>query len=58
VPEAIVDILTDTAAEFGLPSDAVQLVSTMDREAVGHFLSLAELIDVAIPRGDQRQYAV
>jgi glutamate-5-semialdehyde dehydrogenase len=50
---AIVDILTDTAAEFGLPSDAVQLVSTMDREAVGHFLSLAELIDVAIPRGGE-----
>lgn len=50
---AIVEILTETAAEFGLPTDAVQLVSTTDREAVGHFLSLAELIDVAIPRGGE-----
>ncbi len=50
---AIVDILTETAAEFGLPNDAVQLVSTTDRAAVGHFLSLSELIDVAIPRGGE-----
>ena len=51
--QAIVDILAETAAECGLPDDAVQLVSTTDREAVGHFLSLAELIDVAIPRGGE-----
>lgn len=50
---AIVDILAATAAEFGLPRDAVQLVNTTDREAVGHFLSLADLIDVAIPRGGE-----
>ncbi|MCB9874229.1 MAG: glutamate-5-semialdehyde dehydrogenase [Planctomycetaceae bacterium] len=50
---AIVDILNEVATEFGLPSDAVQLVSTTDREAVGHFLSLSELIDVAIPRGGE-----
>ena len=50
---AIVDILQEVAAVFGLPADAVQLVSTTDREAVGHFLSLAELIDVAIPRGGE-----
>ncbi|MBC8351488.1 MAG: glutamate-5-semialdehyde dehydrogenase [Planctomycetes bacterium] len=50
---AIVDILNEVAMEFGLPCDAVQLVSTTDREAVGHFLSLADLIDVAIPRGGE-----
>ena len=50
---AIVDILKEVATEFGLPSDAVQLVSTTDREAVGHFLALADLIDVAIPRGGE-----
>ncbi|MDA1052513.1 MAG: glutamate-5-semialdehyde dehydrogenase [Planctomycetota bacterium] len=50
---AIVDILNEVATEVGLPCDAVQLVNTTDREAVGHFLSLAELIDVAIPRGGE-----
>jgi|CXWL01.1.fsa_nt_gi glutamate-5-semialdehyde dehydrogenase len=50
---AIIDILNEVAAEFGLPTDAVQLVNTTDRDAVGHFLSLAELIDVAIPRGGE-----
>jgi glutamate-5-semialdehyde dehydrogenase len=50
---AIVDILNEVATDLGMPSDAIQLVSTADREAVGHFLSLAELIDVAIPRGGE-----
>ena len=31
----------------GLPADAVQLVATTDREAVGHLLQLADLIDLA-----------
>ena len=50
---AIVDILMNTAAEFGIPHDAVQLVSTTDRDAVGHFLSFSDQIDVAIPRGGE-----
>lgn len=50
---AIVDVLKEVASEYGLPADAVQLVSTTDRVAVGYFLSLAELIDVAIPRGGE-----
>lgn len=50
---AIVDILTSTAAEFGLPGDALHLVETPDRAAVGHFLSLPQYIDVAIPRGGE-----
>lgn len=50
---AIVDTLTAAAAEHGLPADAVQLVATADRQAVGEFLRLSELIDVAIPRGGQ-----
>jgi glutamate-5-semialdehyde dehydrogenase len=48
---AIVDVLSACAKECGVPEHAVQLVETTDREAVGHFLSLGELIDVAIPRG-------
>ncbi|HLQ44879.1 MAG TPA: glutamate-5-semialdehyde dehydrogenase, partial [Planctomycetaceae bacterium] len=44
-------VLSDALRDTGLPVDAVQLVNTIDREAVGHFLKLRELIDVAIPRG-------
>lgn len=51
--QAIVDLLAQAAKETGLPQDAVQLVSTTDREAVGHFLSMNDCIDVAIPRGGE-----
>ncbi|MBD3672410.1 MAG: glutamate-5-semialdehyde dehydrogenase [Planctomycetaceae bacterium] len=44
-------ILSETLSECGLPEDAVQMVSTTDRAAVGHFLELSDLIDVTIPRG-------
>jgi len=44
-------LLVDALTECGLPEHSVQLVSTTDREAVGHFLKLGELIDVTIPRG-------
>ncbi len=50
---AIVTLLAQAAEETGLPEDAVQLVSTTDREAVGHFLRLPEYIDLAIPRGGE-----
>jgi glutamate-5-semialdehyde dehydrogenase len=36
-----------------LPLDAVQLVATTDRAAVGHLLKLNQYIDVAIPRGGE-----
>lgn len=49
----LADILTETLPEFGLPPDAVQLVNTPDREAVGHFLELDEYINVTIPRGGE-----
>jgi glutamate-5-semialdehyde dehydrogenase len=50
---AIVDLLCETLTDVGLPAGAVHLVSTTDREAVGHFLRLPEYIDVAIPRGGE-----
>ena len=50
---AIAEILAEAAADTGLPSDAVQLVATPDRDAVGHFLRLPEYISVAIPRGGE-----
>ena len=51
--QAIVELLAEAASEIGLPADAVQLVSTTDRDAVGHFLGMDSLIDVAIPRGGE-----
>lgn len=49
--QALHRILSDSLNASGLPRDAVQLVSTTDREAVGHFLALDSEIDVTIPRG-------
>ena len=50
---AIVDILMKVATAVGIPENAVQLVSTTDRTAVGHFLAQDDYIDVAIPRGGE-----
>jgi glutamate-5-semialdehyde dehydrogenase len=46
-------ILSEKLGECGLPADAVQLVPTLDREAVGHLLKLNDYIDLAIPRGGE-----
>jgi glutamate-5-semialdehyde dehydrogenase len=46
-------ILSDCLHECGLPADAVQLVTTTDRGAVGHLLRLNQYIDLAIPRGGE-----
>ncbi len=51
--QAIVELLAEAALEVGLPNDAVQFVSTPDRDAVGKFLALPEYIDLAIPRGGE-----
>jgi len=37
--------------EAGLPADAVQLVQTTDRAAVGRLIAMPEYVDVIIPRG-------
>jgi glutamate-5-semialdehyde dehydrogenase len=50
---AIAALLADAADDAGLPPDAVQLVDTADRDAVGHFLALDKYISVAIPRGGE-----
>lgn len=49
---AIADALRAGLASVGLPEDAVQLVRTKDRAAVGHMLTgLNGAIDVIVPRG-------
>jgi glutamate-5-semialdehyde dehydrogenase len=37
--------------DAGLPADAVQLVQTTDRAAVGRLIAMPEYVDVIIPRG-------
>jgi glutamate-5-semialdehyde dehydrogenase len=49
--QALHGLLAETLGEVALPRDAVQLVETIDREAVGHFLKMGDLIDLTIPRG-------
>lgn len=51
--QAIIRCLQDVAEVVGLPEDAVQLVETTDRQAVGHFLRMDDFIDVTIPRGGE-----
>ncbi|WP_417380399.1 glutamate-5-semialdehyde dehydrogenase [Gimesia sp.] len=48
---AFYKLLQEGLRDVGLPEEAVQLVETTDREAVGHFLKLSKYIDVTIPRG-------
>lgn len=51
--QAIVELLAEAADEVGLPADAVQMVNTTDRAAVGKFLGMPQFIDLAIPRGGE-----
>src|SRR5262249_4712632 len=46
-------LLEGRLEEEGLPGDAVILVDTADRAAVGHLLRMADLIDLVIPRGGE-----
>ncbi len=48
---ALHQLLSSCLKETGLPVDAVQLVQTTDRDAVGYFLQQSQSIDVTIPRG-------
>lgn len=49
--QALFGILQEAGEEVGLPIDSVQMVTTTDRAAVGHFLKLHDQISVTIPRG-------
>ncbi len=44
-------LVQEALAEAGLPPEAVQLVETPDRAAVGHLIAMPEHVDVIIPRG-------
>jgi len=49
--KALAQLVQQALLESGLPQDAVQLVQTTDRDAVGHLITLKEFVDVIIPRG-------
>lgn len=49
--KAIAECLHKGLKSAGLPVDAVQLVPTRDRQAVGEMLTMTEYIDVIVPRG-------
>ena len=49
--KALAALVQQALLSAGLPADAVQLVPTTDREAVGHLIAMPEFVDVIIPRG-------
>ncbi|MBE7940436.1 MULTISPECIES: glutamate-5-semialdehyde dehydrogenase [Ramlibacter] len=49
--KALARLVQQALAEAGLPQDAVQLVQTTDREAVGQLITMPQYVDVVIPRG-------
>ncbi|RST55932.1 glutamate-5-semialdehyde dehydrogenase [Variovorax sp. MHTC-1] len=49
--KALALLVSEALAEAGLPVEAVQLVQTTDREAVGQLIAMPEFVDVVIPRG-------
>jgi glutamate-5-semialdehyde dehydrogenase len=49
----IVESMRRAIETGGLPIDCVQLVDTADRDAVGLFLTMDDLIDIVIPRGGE-----
>ena len=49
---AIAGVIREALSVAGLPADAVQVIATPDRDAVGHLLSgLDGTVDLLIPRG-------
>ncbi len=48
---ALWQLVRSALTEAGLPADAVQLVQTTDRAAVGYLIASPEAVDVIIPRG-------
>ena len=49
--KALARLVAQALAEAGLPENAVQLVQTTDREAVGQLIAMPAYVDVIIPRG-------
>lgn len=48
---ALASVITQAAAEAGVPADAIQLIDIPEREAAQELMRLNGLIDLLIPRG-------
>ena len=49
--KALALLVQQALTESGLPEQAVQMVQTTDRAAVGHLIAMPAYVDVIIPRG-------
>ena len=49
--QALTDLVQDALRQADLPEHGIQLVPTIDRDAVSYLLTMPEYIDILIPRG-------
>ncbi len=49
--QALAKLVKEGLAGAGLPEDAVQIVETTDRAAVGELITMPQFVDVIVPRG-------
>ncbi|MFQ5468810.1 MAG: glutamate-5-semialdehyde dehydrogenase [Gammaproteobacteria bacterium] len=49
--QAISSIIRESLSNAGLPVDAVQVIETIDRAAVGALLKMDDAVDIIVPRG-------
>lgn len=49
--QALAALVKEGLESAGLPADAVQVVETTDRAAVGELITMREFVDVIVPRG-------
>lgn len=49
--QALAALVKEGLQSAGLPADAVQVVETTDRAAVGELITMREFVDVIVPRG-------
>ncbi|GAB0153127.1 glutamate-5-semialdehyde dehydrogenase [Marinobacterium sp. BA1] len=49
--QAIATCIAEGLKAAGLPHEAIQVVETIDREAVGRLITMPEYVDVIVPRG-------
>lgn len=48
---ALAALVAEGLAQAGLPAEAVQVIETTDRAAVGRLITMTEYVDVIVPRG-------
>lgn len=49
--QALAKLVHEGLAAAGLPTSAVQVIETTDREAVGELITMKQYVDVIVPRG-------